>query len=271
MRVWLLGVVFLAGVAVTNTLTLITEAQRAGTSPDWLEPWILEVTSVVSLGVLIPAVAALERRFPFTIETWRSASVAHLAGSIAFSASHMLGMWVSRVISFRLVLGRDYAFLDDPLADALYEYRKDLLPYFIIVMLLKLTRDMLEARQAARISRDEARSSGRLTLKSGGRMLMFSSASFVWASSAGNYVEVCIDGRVYLARTTLKALLEQIMDAGVDVARIHRTLIVNSAHLREIRPRRDGDFTAVLVDGTEFRGSRRYRANVPGATPVSQP
>lgn len=262
LRVWLLGVAFLTGIACINSLTLITEAERSGAVLDWREPWILEITSVMALGLLVPGVAWLERRFPVTADAWRSAALAHLIGSMAFSTGHMLLMWALRVPLFRITFGQTYTFFDDPVTDFLYEYRKDLLPYFIILLLLKLTRDMLEARQETKLARTEARTSGRLTIKSSGRMLMLNGESFAWARSAGNYVEVSVEGRTFLARTSLSALQEQLTEAQVRVARIHRSLILNEDHIREVRPGQSGDFSVRLADGTELRGSRRYRENV---------
>ncbi len=258
-RVWGLGLVFLFGVALINVLTLMTDAERAGERLDWREPWILEGTSIVVLAGLIPAVAALERRFPFTLETWRSALTAHLIGSIAFSAAHILQMALMRVVLFSILLGQNYSYLAQPLRDALYEYRKDLLPYALIVLLLGLTRNLLEARREAQVARAEARTSGRLTLKSGGRMLMLDGASFAWANSAGNYVEVQAGARTFLARTTLKALEQQLADAGVQVTRIHRSTIVNTACLVEVIPSGSGDFRVRLDSGTLLKGSRRFR------------
>lgn len=262
LRVWLLGVVFLTGIACINALTLITEAERSGAVLDWREPWILEITSVLALGLLVPGVAWLERRFPVTADNWRSGALAHLVGSMVFSAGHVLLMWALRLVLFRISMGRTYTFFDDPVADTLYEYRKDLLPYFIILLLLKLTRDVLEARHETQLARAEARTSGRLTIKSGGRVLMLDGESFAWASSAGNYVEVSVEGRAFLARTTLSALQAQLLEARIRVARIHRTLLVNQDHIREVRPAQNGDFSVRLADGTDLRGSRRYRKNI---------
>lgn len=262
LRVWLLGVVFLSGVALTNVLTLMTEAERDGTLLDWREPWILESTSILVLAALVPAVAALERRFPFTSDTWRSALVAHALGSIAFSALHVSGMWLLRALLYPTILGRSYAYFLQPLTDALYEYRKDLLPYSVIILLLGLTRGLFEARQEAQAARAEARRSGRLTLKSGGRVLMLDGTSFGWGNSAGNYVEIYAGGRSFLARTTLKALEHQLADAGISVARIHRSTIINSDRLQEVIPGHEGDFHVRLDDGTLLKGSRRFRSSL---------
>ena len=52
--------------------------------------------------------------------------------------------------------------------------------------------------------------------------------------------------------------------AGIDAVRIHRSFLVNRAKVTEIAPSRDGDFKVRTTDGSELRGSRRFRANLDG-------
>lgn len=258
-RVVLIGAIFLSAVAIINALTLITEAERAGIPYDAREPWLLEFTSVLVLFALIPATGLYERRFPLTPDTWRVAILWHLLGTLLFSAGHVLGMWLLRVLSFPLVIGHPYEFFDNLPTDLLYEYRKDLLPYAIIVLTLTLVRSLEEHRREAEAARAEARETGRLTLKSGGRTIFLDASSLEWAEAAGNYVEIRANGATHLARLTLTALEQQLADAGVDVARVHRSYLVNRHKVREVAPAGDGDFTIRMTDGTELRGSRRYR------------
>jgi hypothetical protein len=262
MRVWAIGAVFLACIAVINALTLITEAERAGVSQHPLEPWILEVSSVLGLFALVPLVSLYERRFPSAPDTWRTAIGWHILGSIVFSALHVLAFWILRVVAFAAI-GQQYVFFQSPLSDALYEYRKDLLPYALIVLMLGLTRGLEEHRREAAVARSEARETGRLTLKTGGRTLYLDARSLDWASAAGNYVEIRANGASHLARISLSALEQQLGDAGVEVARVHRSHIVNLAKVREVAPARDGDFRILMADGAELRGSRRFRHTLP--------
>lgn len=259
-RVWLIAALFLVAVTVINALTLITEADRAGTPYDAREPWLLEITSVLVLFALVPLVGLWERRFPFAPDGWRAALVAHLGGSIVFSALHVLGMWLLRSLAWPLLFGRAYVYFDDVPTDLLYEYRKDLLPYAVIILLLTLVRSVEEHRREAEAARAEARDTGRLTLKTGGRTLFLDAQSLDWASAAGNYVEIRANGATHLARLSLTALEQQLSAAGVEVARVHRSRLVNRNKVREIAPTADGDFRVKMTDGTELRGSRRFRA-----------
>jgi hypothetical protein len=262
-RILLTSAVFLTAVAFVNTMTLLTEAERAGAPFDARVPWILEFSSVLVLFALVPLVALFERRVPITAETWRTALIWHALASIVFSGLHVLGMYLLRKLSFALWLAEDYRFFGDPISDALYEYRKDILPYAIIVLVLSLLRGIEERRREAAAARLEARDSGRLTLKLGGRTIFLDAGSMDWASAAGNYVEVRANGTTHLARISLGALEQQLAETGIDVVRVHRSHIVNRAKVREIAPARDGDFRIRMADGSELRGSRRYRHLLP--------
>jgi hypothetical protein len=262
-RVFLIMALFLVAIGVLNAFGHLTEAQRAGRVLDPRVPFILELTSVLAIMALTPLVILFERRVPFTAETWRSALLWHALGSIAFSLLHVALFIVLRTGAYALVLGTSYSFFTDAPTDLLYEYRKDLFPYAVLILMLGLQRSLEEHRREAEAARADARQTGKLTLKAGGRTIFLDAASLDWASAAGNYVEIRANGATHLARISLSALEQLLADAGVDVARVHRSHIVNRAKVREIAPVRDGDFKIRMADGSELRGSRRYRTSLP--------
>lgn len=262
-RVFLIMVLFLVAIGVLNAMSLLTEAQRAGQLLDPRVPFILELTSVLAMVALAPLVILFERRVPFTAETWRSALLWHVLGSIVFSLLHVTLFLALRTAAYALVFGTGYGFFTDIPSDLLYEYRKDLLPYAVLILMLGLQRSLEEHRREAEAARADARQTGKLTLKAGGRTIFLDAASLDWASAAGNYVEIRANGTTHLARISLSALEQLLSDAGVDVARVHRSHLVNRAKVREITPVRDGDFKIRMADGSELRGSRRYRTSLP--------
>jgi len=262
-RVFLTMTLFLVAIGVLNALGLLTEAQREGRVLDPRVPFILELTSVLAMVPLAPLVILFERRTPFTAETWRSALLWHALGSIVFSLLHVALFIVLRTVAFSVVLGTSYSFFTDLPTDLIYEYRKDIFPYSVLILMLGLQRSLEEHRREAEAARADARQTGKLTLKAGGRTIFLDAASLDWASAAGNYVEIRANGATHLARISLAALEQLLSDAGVDVARVHRSHLVNRAKVREIAPVRDGDFRIRMADGSELRGSRRYRTSLP--------
>ncbi|WP_269932534.1 LytTR family DNA-binding domain-containing protein [Aminobacter sp. HY435] len=259
-RVTLVAGLFFLAIAFVNASSLLDDAAQQSRALDRREPWLLEYSSNLVLIALVPLAALYERRFPVDPDCWGRTLIAHIVGSIIFSALHVAIMTVLRMALFSSMLNRPYGFWDDPLGAMIYEYRKDVLPYALIVLLLTLMRAIEENRREAAVASAEARRTGRLTLKSGGRTLFLDARTLEWAQAAGNYVDIRANGRTHLARIGLSALEQQLSEAGVEVARVHRSRIVNKEKVVEIIPTGDGDYRIRTADGSELKGSRRYRA-----------
>jgi hypothetical protein len=262
LRATAVAAAFFFVIIFVNASSLTTDAMRIGHAIDPRVPWLLELTSILVIVGLIPLIALYERRLPFDPDSLPLFAVGHIAGSVVFSALHVAGMIALRHVAYPLVLGQPYAFFDEPVSDLLYEYRKDLLAYSMTVLVLTLMRGVEEHRREAAVARLDARDTGRLTLKSGGRTIFLDARSIEWAQAAANYSEIRANGRTHLARISLAALEEQLSAAGIDAVRIHRSYLVNRAKVTEIAPSRDGDFRVRTADGSELRGSRRYRGNL---------
>jgi DNA-binding LytR/AlgR family response regulator len=260
----LVSALFFPLVGLINAVSLLTDADRLGLRIDQREPWILEGTSVAELVALVPLVVRLERRFPLQAETWLQRLAVYAIGSVVFSGLHVAGMVLLRKLVFALFLGEPYEFLDEPLRDLLYEYRKDIVPYAALVFILSLLRSLEEHRREAEITRADARTTGKLTLKAGGRTIFLDARAFDWAQAAGNYVELRANGATHLVRIGLAALGAQLDEAGIETVRIHRSHLVNLRKVSEVAPTRDGDFKVRMADGSELRGSRRFRHMLPG-------
>ena len=263
-RTLLIAAVFFPIVGLINAASLLTDADRHGLGIDPREPWILEATSVAVLVALVPLVVQLERRVPLQAESWLRSLAIYAAGSIVFSALHVAGMVLLRKLAFATLLGEAYSFFDEPLRDLVYEYRKDLLPYAAVVLVLSLLRSLEEHRREAAVARADARTTGKLTLKTGGRTIFLDAHSFEWAEAAGNYVELRANGATHLVRIGLAALGAQLEEARIETVRIHRSHLVNLSKVAEVAPGRDGDFKVRMADGSELRGSRRFRHLLPG-------
>jgi two-component system LytT family response regulator len=77
-----------------------------------------------------------------------------------------------------------------------------------------------------------------------------------WVGSAGNYVELHVNGRSFLLRESM-ASLEQRLDPEKFI-RIHRSRIVQSRVIVELRFIENREFMVVLSDDSEHRSSRTY-------------
>ena len=98
----------------------------------------------------------------------------------------------------------------------------------------------------------------RLVVRDAARVIPVAVDGLRWVEAEGDYVRLHMtDGRSVLHRQTMAAL-EQRLDPAVFV-RIHRSAIVRTAAVREVRRLSRGEAEAVLDDGTVRRIGRAYR------------
>lgn len=81
-----------------------------------------------------------------------------------------------------------------------------------------------------------------------------------WLASAGNYVELHLDGRSLLHRTTLGAL-EQRLPPG-EFLRVHRTALLRPGEVAALHVLGEGVYSAQLRDGSRVPVSERHVAAV---------
>ena len=94
----------------------------------------------------------------------------------------------------------------------------------------------------------------RIVLRAGGRVTFLELKDLDWISAAGVYLHLHIGGKTHLYRSSIASFLQRL-DPNRFV-RIHRSTIVNTDRIRELRPRGHGDFTIILKDGRELTLSR---------------
>lgn len=82
---------------------------------------------------------------------------------------------------------------------------------------------------------------------------------WIGADGAGS-VSVHADGRAYTWRKTLVEV-ERMLDENVFV-RVHRSYVVNSERIREVKSLTKGEYAITLADGTMLDTGRKYRAAV---------
>ena len=96
----------------------------------------------------------------------------------------------------------------------------------------------------------------RFTVQTGSRIQIVMVEDVEWIGAAGDYVELHVNGRAFLVRETMTSL-EQRLDPA-RFLRIHRSRIVQSRGIQELRSIENREFTVKLSDGSEHRSSRTY-------------
>ena len=100
----------------------------------------------------------------------------------------------------------------------------------------------------------------KLVLRDGARVLVLDPGEIAWVAAEGDYLRIHEGRKSHLVRHTMAALEEKLDPAHF--ARIHRSTIVNTSQVREIRPDGDRLYRVVLRDGTLLKTSRGHRDRV---------
>jgi len=135
----------------------------------------------------------------------------------------------------------------------------------------RLAQALRRAREVLSAGRDEAfgtrfagavasvnqGSGARLAIPSGDRVVVVRIAEVDWVEASGNYVSLHVGRKTWLLRETIAAMDQRLAAHGF--ARIHRSTLVNTDRVTELRPLANGEFAVLLRDGTELKLSRSYR------------
>jgi two-component system LytT family response regulator len=97
----------------------------------------------------------------------------------------------------------------------------------------------------------------RIAIRSTGKIEFVSCDDIDWIEAAGSYVEIHTPSRTYLLRGTMTSLEQQLDPCRF--IRVHRSAIVNTGRIRELKPHRRGEYFITLNDGTRLKLSRGNR------------
>lgn len=102
----------------------------------------------------------------------------------------------------------------------------------------------------------------RVVVQKGERLHILRVDDVDWLEAAGNYVKLHVGPETFLVRATLTSFEERLdPDAFL---RVHRSIIVQKARIRELEPLLQGDYVLILADGTRVTTGRSYRSRIVG-------
>jgi two-component system LytT family response regulator len=96
----------------------------------------------------------------------------------------------------------------------------------------------------------------RFAVQTGSRIQIVVAEDIEWVGSAGNYVELHVNGRSFLLRESM-ASFEQRLDPAKFI-RIHRSRIVQARAIVELRSIENREFMVMLSDDSKHRSSRTH-------------
>ena len=264
-----LAVVVVAVIISITATSEIIENLRNGMPSGWQGAWAKELSSGISVLILLPLLALFLNWLNLSFSNLRWRIGWHLPAFLIFSLLHT-GMFTAMRSLLWASAGETYDF--GPVGWVLiYEIRKDLIVYVGVVTVVGgyefiLNRLQGEARFLASSGPTAATSprppptggaSGPRTqflVKMLNKEYLVRVAEIDWVESASNYVLMHCGERSYPMRFTLTGLAEQLDQA--QFMRVHRTAIVNLDRVESIREA--DELRAELTSGDLVPISKAY-------------
>jgi DNA-binding LytR/AlgR family response regulator len=107
---------------------------------------------------------------------------------------------------------------------------------------------------------DQNKPSPRAAIKVKGKILFINIGDVVAVQAEGDYVSLQRIGSSYLVRELISAVAEQLEPQGF--IRIHRSILVNTSFVEEIRPYPTGEYCLRVKGGKEYTVTRTYKKNL---------
>lgn len=100
------------------------------------------------------------------------------------------------------------------------------------------------------------------SIKSSGKIQFVRTREILYFKSSGNYTEIYTKEAKYLIRMKIGQVEEEVNEA--EFSRIHRSYIVRNTEIKELQTYFNGEYIAILQNGTELKVSRSYKAQLDG-------
>lgn len=246
-------------VLINNTINALshwTDHNRNSTPTIQLwEPFVWQYSSALSLCLLLPALFIVFKRFPPRASGLLKQLTIHISISLLFSMSHVLLMVLCRHSIYTL-LGRDYDF-GNYFTEFIYEYRKDVLTYFSILVCYHSAKWIMNTQFNTPEQPETTEPVTQFVVKKQGNEYQVKIADIEWYEACGNYVNLHSQGRVYPLRKTLNRLCSELENSHV--TRVHRSFAINNQAIESVRYVSSGDGVITLSSGDEINLSRRYK------------
>lgn len=117
----------------------------------------------------------------------------------------------------------------------------------------EVSRRIMAAARAARMPE-------RIAVRQSGRVLFIRADDIDWIEAADNYLVLHCGGKTHMLRETMSQAEARLCPAHF--ARIHRSAIVNTDRIRELRRWFRGDYQVILHDGTRLTLTKSHRARL---------
>lgn len=93
-----------------------------------------------------------------------------------------------------------------------------------------------------------------------GREYRVAVKDIMWIGTEGNYLELQTEARRYLLRMTMNPIETELRSCRVHA--IHRSYMVNMAHVRNTRYSGNNEFTFTMSNGKHLLSGRNYKEQI---------
>jgi two-component system LytT family response regulator len=97
----------------------------------------------------------------------------------------------------------------------------------------------------------------RLVVKADGELHFIDYRDILWIEGQGDYLKIHSGKQAVMIRETMSRMEARL--AGTRLVRVHKSAIVNLAHVRKLKPLSYGDHSLELMENTAVRVGRAYR------------
>lgn len=102
--------------------------------------------------------------------------------------------------------------------------------------------------------------SAKIAIKSNGRILFIDPRAVIAVKAEGNYVLLEREAGSYLLRESITTVADKLKAYGF--IRIHRSVLINSAFVQDVRPCETGEYELRVKGGKEYTVTRMYKSNL---------
>ncbi len=118
------------------------------------------------------------------------------------------------------------------------------------------SKTRMAERILAMLGRSSEKYTSRFVVRMGSRIQIVRVEDTDWISAAGDYAELHVRGRAHLLRETMNSLQQKLDPAKF--LRIHRSRMIRTGCIVELRGIDNREYMVKLSDGSEHRSSRTY-------------
>jgi len=233
-----------------NVLSILHEADRQGEAIVAWKPWLYEMSSFAGWSLTLLLLLPWNERMAGRSLALPVRLACYAAASLAFSALHV-GMMVGLRKAVFWMTGGFYDF-GRTAPEFLYEYRKDLVSFLVVVGVALFWR----SRPRPPILAAAAAEPAFLVPGRDGEVLV-RAGEIDWIEAQGNYVALHVGGQERLLRQPLKEIEAKLADMAF--IRTHRSALVNLRRVKGITRTELGEVRVEFAnrDSAPLSASRR--------------